>query len=287
MTVVDMEYLLLLQSLRDSAPHWLNEGILTYSEFIGGVGGLALMALVYWCMNKKAGTLLLMNFSLAYVCNGLVKNVFRVERPFLKDTRLTPYVSATGYSFPSGHTMLGTGVYGGLAVWQRSRKWLAGIFCLLALLTAFTRNWLGVHTPQDVVVGVLLSCGVIALNCFLLDWVDRGQGRDHILFLAGAALCLVYWVALPGSLKPAGIYAGVMLGWYLERRFIRFEVGGSLARKGMIFAVGMVLVGVCNKMLMPALTASLSSNLSGALTNFVTFLMITAGWPLVFKRLFS
>lgn len=41
---------------------------------------------------------------------------FCIERPFTRDARLTPYVDATGYSFPSGHTMLATGFYGGVAL---------------------------------------------------------------------------------------------------------------------------------------------------------------------------
>lgn len=41
---------------------------------------------------------------------------FCIERPFTRDARLTPYADVTGYSFPSGHTMLATGFYGGVAL---------------------------------------------------------------------------------------------------------------------------------------------------------------------------
>ena len=91
-----MDYLYFLQQLRQSTPHWLNECIVFASEYIGGIGGLVLMALVYWCINKRAGTFLLMNFSLAYVCNTVVKNIFCIERPFYRDVRLEPYVKASG-----------------------------------------------------------------------------------------------------------------------------------------------------------------------------------------------
>ena len=84
-----MEYLYFLQNLRDAAPHWFNEAVLFVSEFVGGTGGLVLMALIYWCISKYIGTLLMMNFSLSYACNTIVKNIFCIERPFTRDARLT------------------------------------------------------------------------------------------------------------------------------------------------------------------------------------------------------
>ena len=128
------------------------------------------MALIYWCISKRAGAFLLMNFSLANVCNTAVKNIFCIERPFIRDARLVPYAPVSGYSFPSGHTMLATGFYGGLAVWQRKRKGFAALCVILTVLTAFTRNWLGAHTAEDVLAGIFCSVGVIALNSFLYSF---------------------------------------------------------------------------------------------------------------------
>ena len=57
-----MEYLLYLQQLREAAPGIVNEGILFLSEFMGGTGALAVIALVYWCISKCAGSFMLLNF---------------------------------------------------------------------------------------------------------------------------------------------------------------------------------------------------------------------------------
>ena len=278
-----MEYLYFLQNLRDAAPHWFNEAVLFVSEFVGGTGGLVLMALIYWCISKYIGTLLMMNFSLSYACNTIVKNIFCIERPFTRDARLTPYVDVTGYSFPSGHTMLATGFYGGLAVWQKKRGWFAGLCVFLTLLTAFSRNWLGAHTLEDVLVGILSSCAVIAVNMFLLRWTDKQKRNEWIIFVASmalfAALCLLY----PTSLKTAGIYGGVMLGWFIERRFIGFEVKGSVLFRTGTFLVGILIVGVLYKIILPQLFAALDSNLSDMFSYFVVFLVIMAGWPCIIE----
>lgn len=280
-----MEFLYSLQQLRETAPHWLNETFLFISELIGGIGGIALMALIYWCISKYAGTLLMMNFSLAYVCNTVVKNIFCIERPFNRDARLVPYAPVTGYSFPSGHTMLATGFYGGVAVWQRKRKGLVLLCVVLTLLTAFTRNWLGAHTLEDVLVGIFCSVCVIALNCLLLRWANEKSGRDWCILIASAlvfiALCFLY----PTSLKTAGIYGGVMFGLFIERRFIRFEISKSILFRVIAFIAGLAVIGVLYKVILPPVFAHAEQNVAEMLTYLIIFLVITAGWPMVLKLL--
>ena len=271
--------------MRETAPHWLNETFLFISELIGGIGGIALMALIYWCISKYAGTLLMMNFSLAYVCNTVVKNIFCIERPFNRDARLVPYAPVTGYSFPSGHTMLATGFYGGVAVWQRKRKGLVVLCVVLTLLTAFTRNWLGAHTLEDVLVGIFCSVCVIALNCLLLRWANEKSGRDWCILIASAlvfiALCFLY----PTSLKTAGIYGGVMFGLFIERRFIHFEISKSILFRVIAFIAGLAVIGVLYKVILPPVFAHAEQNVAEMLTYLIIFLVITAGWPMVLKLL--
>ena len=280
-----MDYLYFLQQLRQSAPHWLNECVVFVSEFIGGIGGLVLMALVYWCINKRTGTFLLMNFSLAYVCNTVVKNIFCIQRPFYRDVRLEPYVAASGYSFPSGHTMLATAFYGGIALRQRKRKWAVALCLLLTLLTAFTRNWLGVHTLEDVLVGIACSACVIVLNSLVLRWVEGKPGRGYLVFALSVLVFAAVCVGYPTGLKSAGIYGGVMLGWVIERRFIRFEIGGGLGFRAVTFAVGIAVVGLLYKVLLPMLFVPLGKQLKDMLINFIVFFLVTAGWPAVMKWL--
>lgn len=280
-----LEYLYFLQQLREVVPNWLNELILFISEFVGGMGGLVLMAVIYWCISKRAGAFLMMNFSLAYVCNTVVKNIFCIERPFSRNTRLVPYVPVSGYSFPSGHTMLATGFYGGLAVWQHKRKWFAVLCVILTFLTAFTRNWLGAHTLEDVLVGIFCSICVIVLNSFLLKWVDEEPGRDQYIFIASALIFIVFCFLYPTSLKTAGIFGGVMFGLFIEHRFIRFEISKSIPFRIITFAMGIAVIGVLYKVVLPILLAPVENGIAEMLTYLVVFFMITAGWPMALKLL--
>ena len=280
-----MEYLYFLQQLREVVPNGLNELILVISEFVGGIGGLVLMAMIYWCISKRAGAFLMMNFSLAYVCNIVIKNIFCIERPFSHDTRLVPYAPVSGYSFPSGHTMLATGFYGGLYVWQRKRKWFAILCVVLTFFTAFTRNWLGAHTLEDVLVGILFSICVIILNSFLIKWVDEKPGRDRYIFIASVLIFMVFCFLYPTSLKTAGIFGGVMFGLFIERRFVRFEISKSIPFRIITFIAGITVVGVLYKVVLPMLLAPVENNISDMLTYLVIFFMITAGWPMILNLL--
>lgn len=276
-----MDYLLFLQELRNSAGSAVNETILFISEFMGGAGALAVIALVYWCLCKWAGSMMLLNFSGAYMMNQTLKNIFCVSRPFVLDDRLQPYKLASGYSFPSGHTMLGTAMYSSAALWQRRRKWFVAICALLTLLTAFGRNWIGVHTPQDVLVGMAVSCAVVAFNYYALKWLEKKPKMD-VLYLAVGVLWAVLLLALiPGSGKVCGIFLGAVVGWWIERRWIRFETEGSLLCRALRYVGGMAVVLAFYKGLLPVVLAPLGDNTEALLLNFLTFLLVSAGWPAV------
>ena len=277
-----MAYLLFLQDLRNGALSVLNEPILFISAVMGGAGGVAVIALVYWCLNKWAGALMLLNFSSAYMANQTLKNIFCVSRPFVLDERLKPYVPASGYSFPSGHTMLGTAIYGSAAVWQRARKWVVSLCVLLTLLTAFGRNWIGVHTPQDVLVGMAVSCIVIAVNLWIIRKV-QDDPKKEALFLAACALwALLVMMLLPSSGKVCGIYLGTMAGLVIERRWVGFRIEGGAAYRAILYVMGMAAVLAASKGL-PVLLAPLGSMFAPLVENCLVFLLVTAGWPAVMK----
>ncbi len=121
-------------------------------------------------------------------CGGMVlttalKSVFQRTRPELFESSYT----APFYSFPSGHATVAVGFYGTLALllaWRLEgfRRWaVAAAGALLVLLIGFSRLYLGVHYPTDVLAGYLaapLWVGTIALAYFLWRVVRRPKSRD-------------------------------------------------------------------------------------------------------------
>ena len=278
-----MEYLLYLQQLREITPEVMNEGILFLSEFMGGTGALAVIALIYWCISKSAGAFMLLNFSSGYMMNQTLKNIFCIPRPFLLDTRIQPYTTATGYSFPSGHTMLGTAVYSSAAIWQKNRKWFVGICIFMILLTAFGRNWVGVHTPQDVIVGILVTLVLVFCQYHMLLLLEKWPEKDILVLFASIIWAAVLLYFMPESKKACGILLGVYIGWFIERRWIHFEVKGSLLHRTLQYILGMGFVLVVYKVLLPSLVKSFSDDLQTLFINLFTFLTVTALWPAIVR----
>lgn len=98
-----------------------------------------------------------------------------------------------GYSFPSGHSTKAAIAYGGAGILCfRKRKCFIGILCFIPmLLTMFSRNYLGVHTPQDVVVGAGSTLIMMLLNLRFFAWMQKGSEKRDMKVLIGILIVAV------------------------------------------------------------------------------------------------
>jgi undecaprenyl-diphosphatase len=104
----------------------------------------------------------------ADVILNLVKLVFQRERP----EALFGYVTSSTYSFPSGHAVLSLTLYGMVAVlvtgWPKDT--LRAGAALLIFLVGFSRVYLGVHHPSDVLAGYALATAWLAVLACVRGW---------------------------------------------------------------------------------------------------------------------
>lgn len=192
---MDIQYLLFLQNLRESTNDLFSPFLIGMTNIAVGFWPIAMVCMVYWVFDRKAGKRLLGGFEFGILANGLLKLTFRVARPWLRDERILPYgdskISATGYSFPSGHSTYATALFGGLAWWQRKQnKILMALFLAATFLILFSRNYLGVHTPQDVIVGMITTIIMMYLVNSIENWTDRDPKRDLIVMAVGIVICI-------------------------------------------------------------------------------------------------
>ena len=120
---------------------------------------LALVIIVIVISNKKYGLLLFINTIFIFLLNQGLKLIFLRERPF--DLMIT---YEDGYSFPSGHTMMGIAFYGFIIyiIWQmnlsiRMKKIFTVLLIVLMILICLSRVYLGVHYLSDVLAGIFIS----------------------------------------------------------------------------------------------------------------------------------
>ena len=274
---MDIDILLALQDFRNSAGSFLAD-FFSKMTFLGELNTvLVIMAAVYWSVSREFGEYLLMGWSGNRLVNGVLKVTACAYRPWIRDARIVPYgdsiTTATGYSFPSGHTMNAASVFGGGAVRKGLSRALRVTLGIIVALVAFSRIFLGVHTPQDILVGAAAGILVMWLTAKLMRWVAAHPEKDVAVVCTGVGLAVA--VALYASLKsyPADLDAegkllvdgakmandtfksvgwctAFLTGWILERRFVGFSTDVPMRRRiarlvtGVLsfYAVSLVLV---------------------------------------------
>ena len=188
-----MEFLRLLEQIRTP----LLDQIMALLTHLGSELVFMVMAVaIYWCVSKSRGMYVLAVGCLGTTINQFLKLAFRVPRPWVKDPSFTIVESAradaTGYSFPSGHTQNAVGTFGCLAR-DAKRRWVSAVCILLALLTAFSRMYLGVHTPMDVGVSLVIASAMVLLMRSLFNGLDE-KPKKGIWILVGLSLANIVFL---------------------------------------------------------------------------------------------
>ncbi|MBB5182690.1 phosphatase PAP2 family protein [Catenisphaera adipataccumulans] len=125
---------------------------------------------------RKAGLIIFAAILLDIVlCNLVMKNVFQRIRPCDVNTAVTLLVQRpTDYSFPSGHTGLSFAAVSGLWYSGVHKNWRIPAL-VFACLIAFSRLYLYVHYPTDVLAGAAVGvlCGWMAYKFFQMHTFKR------------------------------------------------------------------------------------------------------------------
>ena len=105
---------------------------------------------------RKCGILMLVSMALGLILgNGILKNVIARERPCWIDTSIPLLIpNPHDFSFPSGHTL--ASFEAAVMIFLHNKKWGAISF-ILAILIAFSRMYLFVHFPKDILCGAALG----------------------------------------------------------------------------------------------------------------------------------
>lgn len=286
---MDIQYLIFLQTLREGFGGMFDAFMLKATEMGEQTITFLLMAFIYWCVDKRAGVLMSFNVSIACTWNQFIKWKCRIDRPWVRDERIIPVqeaiAGAGGYSFPSGHTSRAAAVWGalGASLWKDKKRALSAIcWCVLAVI-AFSRNYLGVHTPQDVIAAFIMGLVLIFLLERVLRWTEKGKNRDLLVAGAGCLLCFcpMLWA---GCLSNAGAGMGFFIGWALERRFVQFETEGSRTQKCVRFAIGGAGIVFIQTVLLAVMRMAVGGKYAGYFTSFALAVFISLLYPFFFSK---
>lgn len=295
-----MEFLYLLEKLRLPG---LNECMLTITHLGEETAFLAIALILFWCVDKYHGYYLMGVGLFGNMANQFLKIVCRVPRPWVRDPNFTALEAAIpeagGYSFPSGHSQTAVGTFGCLAVTQKN-KILRGICVAVMVLVPFSRMYVGVHTPADVLVGSAMALVMV----FAFQPLMLGKGKKNIpwVFAVLALLSVAYLLFVELYPFPAdidvdnyasavkngytflGCFAGVLVVYFVDEKKLRFDTKAiwwaqilkAVLGLGVVLAVkegtrGVLEMVFCGHMI------------SRAVRYFLVVLVAGIVWPLSFK----
>lgn len=313
---MDIQYLLWLQDFRNS----INDAWTPFMEWVSAfaVDYLILFAVFYyWNRDKKGGLYTLTAYYLCMLITPITKLTACIYRPWIRDARVVPagdsISTATGYSFPSGHTSTAGPLACGLAVntWKnKSLRPLAVIFALILPLTMFSRNYLGVHTPQDVCVACLISLASLYLAAKIFAYVDEHPEMEDKLLIGCFLFCclaILYITVKPYPMDydvtgklivdpqkmmndgygDIGKTMGFTIARYVEKHWIRFEALGNGIKNVVLCLVFLIPMVLMKDHIRPILTDMFGSHWGKLLFSVIYTFYYIAFIPLIFKKCFG
>jgi len=205
---------------------------------------LLLVPLVFWCVDFGFGARMAVLFLLSSYLNFYLKDLFQQPRPFDLDpsVQLAP---VGGYGLPSGHAQSAVVVWGAIAAWAHQR-WLWGVAIGLISLVGFSRIYLGLHFPTDVLAGWVIGILLLGLYVVTQPRVMKSLAGLNVAWQLALALGvpLVLFVIHPveDTSMTMGALAGVGVGLVLSHRYVSFSARGPLWQRVLRFVMGAVVV---------------------------------------------
>ncbi len=298
-----MSFLYFLEGIRHPVLDWIVAIITHLGEEIIF---MAVALVVFWCVDKFQGYYILSVGFIGTVFNQFLKIVFRIPRPWVIDDKFTIVESAraeaTGYSFPSGHTQSSVGTFGGLARWNKNL--IVRIICvLLCVLVPFSRMYLGVHTPKDVIVSLIIATTLIFV---VYPIVNKGKTNKKVMWYF---LCVMALITIIGTVfvftyqfpkdvdaenlisaqknftKLLGCILGMLVVYFIDSRYINFDTKATVLGQILKLVIGLIIVVALKEGLKPLLKILIGETLfSNAIRYFVLVVFAGAIWPLTFKK---
>lgn len=239
-----MEYMLkMLESIQLMRSPFVDR-LFTGITFLGEeYFAIAVICLILWCINKKAGYRIGFAYISCWLLNLSLKEIVRIPRPFELDKNiiaLSPE-TATGFSFPSGHTQsiaaLSTAV-----ILSFRKKWMYVVGAILIFVMAVSRLYMGVHTLVDVVGGALLGIVWIVVATIIFDYAER-TGRYAVFLIIGLPMLLgMIFIQTNDYYKVAGTFTGLMLGYLVDSFYIKYQAKGPAWQRVLNFLAGIVVL---------------------------------------------
>lgn len=231
---------------------WL-EAPMQFFSFLGTEDFFMLvLPVLFWCLDNSLGVKVGLILLTGSTINDFFKLALHGPRPYWYSPRVHGYAAESSFGVPSGHSSSAVEVWGMLAA-NLKRNWAWVVAVLIIFAIGFSRMFLGVHFPHDVLTGWLLGAIVLWLTLRLWNpvagWLKQRTTLEQILAGLGFSLLLV----LPSILAVAFSAGWQMPAAWLENAAAAVpgaeppdptSLEGPISNAGTLFglAVGLALL---------------------------------------------
>ena len=287
MFVFELEILKWFEGLRTSFLNVLFESI----TLLGEETLIILLVVALWfAVDKKLAQQVFFVTATSLSVNGIIKNFAQVPRPFTKGISCVRVDTATGYSFPSGHTQ-------GFATWSSffaikvKKIWLSVLVGVLITLVAVSRLYLGAHYPSDVIVAVVLGVSLSAFGNYLFVKVKDTKKLYLGTFLIMTPFIAYFlYVADPlfaDLFKTFGMIGGMVVVSFLDEKTEPLSYEVAWWKKVIRIVLGVVIAVALKEVIkrMNVFEVMPISLFIDAIRYFVVVMAVGVLCPLLFKKI--
>lgn len=238
----------------------MSEFLRKFFLFLTNLGGqeilIVAIIVVYFIVSKKQGQRIAFAIFSSLLINNALKVIINRDRPFKHPNRTydvdSVEASASGMSFPSGHSQNAAVSYSSIAFTYKKRYlWIAAIF--LIFLVALSRIMLGVHYPTDVIVGVILGLLIAYFGMKLYDKFAINFRNKMLLYIIVAIIFLPFLFIYISKMKASyfeykdlytiyAFYIGYVAAVFIEGMFVDFDESVSLKLRVVRAVIAIIIV---------------------------------------------
>jgi hypothetical protein len=211
--------------------------------------------------------------------NAGIKDLIHRSRPIgLEGVRTLRELTATGYSFPSGHTQ-SFATFAFLMIKKVKKKWFTALTILFIILIGFSRIYLGVHWPSDVFGGIIIA----AIAVIIGEKLFEGEVNKPIIVILLIGLNgLMTFFQSKEYVTITGIFTAAIFGIMIEEKWIKYQTQKNRGKNIIKFIIGIAILLAVKE----GLKLVLTSNMFGEYVRYAAIgLWVTMGAPFLFKKM--